>query len=255
MAGDRTATTRRAWLGTVVGVLGSVGGCNTRSDAEPSPTEITTSAPTATTEQEALTTQPVETATEPTPSSDRVTPTATPPLNQTDFAVRQLFGPDDDYHGTRGPSVTGGRVRVQLVAGRTDWKTVLREIEADTGVSYEGLPFVSETTFGAEIIVAVWVEISDSRHARLVNVTREDDKTVRLRVTGAGNFGAQVNVGRVLLVRVSNATGIRRAVAVYTEDGGERDVVTAVETPASETATDRKARIQTGDLLEADKYF
>jgi hypothetical protein len=67
--------TRRMWLGALVGVLGSVGDCSTRSDTEPFPTETcTTGTPTATTAQEAATTQPVETATEPTTEP-------TPPLN------------------------------------------------------------------------------------------------------------------------------------------------------------------------------
>lgn len=236
---SQQSATRRMWLRALVGVLGSVGGCNTRSDTEPSPTETaTTGTPTATTAQEAPTTQPVETATEPTteptPSPDRATPTVTPPLNQTDFAVRQLFGPGDDYSGTRGPSVAG-RVRIQLLTDRADWEAVRREIEADTGVSYAGLPFVVETTFGPEIVVAVWVKLSDSENARLVDVTREGAETVRLRVTGAGSFGAQVNVGRVLLVRVPNAQRVRRAVAEYAGDGGH--VATATEPGESETET------------------
>ncbi len=250
--------TRRIWLGTLVGVLGSVGGCSTRSDTEPSSTETaTTETPTATTAQEAPTTQSVETATEPTteptPSPDRETPTATPSLNQTNSAVRQLFGPDDDYSGTRGPSVGGGRVRVQLLTDRADWDAVRQEIEADTGVSYAGLPFVAETTFGSEIVVAVWIELSDSENARLVAVTREGDGTVRLRVTGAGSFGAQVNVGRVLLVRVPNAQRVRRAVAEYAGDGGH--VATVVEPTESETetATVGESSDRTTDFLVADK--
>jgi len=247
--------TRRMWLGALVGVLGSVGGCGTRSDTEPPTTETTASTLISTTEQRATTTQDIKTTAEPILSPDRETPTATPPLNQTDFAVRQLFGPDDDYSGTRGPSVDGGRIRVQLVTDRADWETVYREIEAETGVSYEGLPFVSETTFGPEVVVVVWVEMSDSENARLVGVTREDDGTVRLRVTGAGNFGAQVNVGRVLLVRVPNAQRVRRAVAEYTSEGGH--VATVIEPTESETeaATVGESSDRTTDFLVEDTHF
>lgn len=249
MSERRNTVRRRGFLGVAIGLLGAAGGCSSRSNTERPATEATTDVSTSATERTSTHTQPTnstqrattEATTDTATSVERNTSTPTPALNQTDFAVTQLFGPNDDDHRSRGPSVVGGRVRVQLICNRNDWEPVYQEIEAQTGVSYQGLPFVSETMFGVESLVAVWVEISDSRHARLVDVVREGDGTVRARVTGAGRFIAQVNVGRVLLIRVPNAQRVTRAVAEYTDDEGKTHIGTAEKTsePETETATNR----------------
>lgn len=247
MSQKRNTVRRRGFLGVTIGLLGAAGGCSSRSNTEQPAAETTTNVPISATERTPTHTRPTnstqrattEATTDTATTIDRNTSTPTPALNQTDFAVAQLFGPKDDNHRSRGPSVAGGRVRVQLICNRNDWEPVYQEIEEQTGVSYQELPFVSETMFDVESLVAVWVEISDSRHARLVDVVREGNRTIRVRVTGAGRFIAQVNVGRVLLIRVPNAQRVTRAVAEYTGDEGKTHIGTAEKTsePETETAT------------------
>jgi len=162
-------------------------------------------------------------------------------LNRTGYAVGRLLGPADDrirgfYQGSL---LYGEDVRVQLLTSRQEWETVREAIEDEVGASYENVPFVAETAFTAESLVAVWVDMANREYVRLVDVNREGAQTVRLRVKAVGSFGAQVRVGRILLVRVPDGQQLTRAVVEYLDDGRELTVVTDAKESgsASETTT------------------
>lgn len=251
------SATRRVWLGTLAAALGVTSGCGTRTEtgrgdgATPATTQ--TSAPTETTVSPTATettrrTQTPDTETDTpardtgtdTPTPDTETNTPTPALNQTSYEVTRLLGPEDDRHGVfHGPLLHpyDENVRVQLLTSQEEWKTARREIEDRVDTSYEGLPFVTETTFHVESLIVVWVDMANTGRVRLVDVTREGTRTVRLRVKAVGSFGAQVRIGRILLVRVPNGQRLTRAVVEYLDDEREFTVVTDEERDESATET------------------
>ncbi len=257
----RELATRRVWLRVLAAALGVASGCGTRTETgrgdgatstaqQTRPPRETTATATETARQ----TQTPDTQTDtPTPDTETDTPTPeestplqTEIVNWTDYAVRWLLGfADDRITGFyQGSLLDGEKVRVQLLTSRQEWQTIRRMIEEKVDASYENVPFVAETNFGAESLVAVWVDMTNREYVRLVDVTREGTRTVRLRVKAVGSFGAQVRVGRILLVRVPNGQRLTQAVVEYLDDERELTVVTDEERDesATETATNDTER-------------
>ena len=242
-------TTRRVWLRVLAAALGAASGCGTRTETgqsdEATSTAQQTRPPretTATATETAGQTRTPDTQTPDTemdtPTPEESTPLQTAVVNRTDYAVRWLLGfADDRINGFyQGSLLDGEKVRVQLLTSRQEWQTVRRMIEEKVDASYENVPFVAETAFHVESLVAVWVNMANREYVRLVDVSREGTQTVRLRVKAVGSFGAQVRVGRILLVRVPNGQRLTRAVVEYLDD--ERELTVVTDKKGSESATE-----------------
>lgn len=261
---DRESVTRRVWLGALGATLGAASGCGSRTDTgrgekttlattqtgAPTDTTVPTTE-TETTEQTGTPDTETPTQDTETETQDTETDTPTPALNQTDYEVARLLGVEDDrtrgiFQGPLFDSYDND-VRVQLLTSREEWQTARREIEHAVGTSYEGLPFVTETAFNVETLVAVWVDMTNRDRVRLVEATRERPRTVRLRVKAVGTFGAQVRLGRILLVRIPNGQRLTRAVVEYLDDDRELTVVTDEKEDASATETTRSRTRVLGD--------